>query len=794
MVILQELKSEKGATLAYLMVVMAILIMLGIAVMTTTFAAYMLKISESHDQTAMYVSEAGLNEAYAYLGEEIENAAQYSRKVYIPAQLINHPEVGLKSPDEASYKTAIDEYFKRGYKSYFLMNEAVIKNRLEEKLLIRPASKYGKNGEKISTITANILNNFSESVDNLKIEFKTTVIKTDHLGQAIPKTSEIRAVMTIGVPAYETPIEKQAKVIKKNALLDQAVAADGNLYISGGKVTIDGNGTILGHDGANGVQLSSNAGGIVVGGVPVRWDANRNPNGTVSGLSSLEGNFEVTGNLVTGKFLRIAESTKLKPSQVHIGGNFHGNSMAIQGEANEKGSIQIDGFASVYDDMELESPNSTIRIGGSYYGFSSGISGGMSTSVHDNSSSIVINNPSFGLSGDESEITISGTSGVVFPENAATGVAPTPPETGTYLAGTIYADEGKTFILKTGEGPTHGTVTVLSNGTYQYMRAGSVGSTVTDSFKVDIYYEDTFIETKDVSVNLSDTETKRFGYVQNSYQTGDSVSVHGNYVAYSKILSGSNPINLGDDPVDPSYLDLDELIHFESFEPLFLVNRKKDLSNPDQTISMNYTDKEKYSFYSQRQDNTNLNLGSGRINLGTVIYSTGTVLNTSGMEHSKGDLSSESLVLAYLSKEYDYYVKNFGDPQHKDYIGEEGSLIAGGIGSWLRTGSPDIKSDSNNELFYIQPDTNRKTVILKGAGDDALDELLASVKTQIGADQYVVMDCTNPVKGMIVSNSDIYVLEKLIMKVYSLPRKAFTVLAMVKRYLRIQRPVPQRTI
>lgn len=758
MELLRKLKSEEGSTLAYLMFIIAILMMLGIAILTTTYAGYMLKINNAHSQTALYVSEAGLNEAYAYLGEEIENAATYSRNVYIPAQILNHPEISGKSLNEASYKAAIDDFFKKGYKSYFIMNEALVKERLEEELINRPLKDYGTNGEQISSVTARFLNNFSESVNSLQIEFTVNVTKKDEHRQPVAATSGIRAVLAIGVPDYEMPIAKQAKVIKKNALLDHAVAANGNFYISGGKVTIDGNGTFLGHDGKNEVQVPSEAGGIVIGGLPTLWNEGLEALGTIDGMSATSGSLEVTGNLVTNKFMRIAESTKTKPSTVHIGGNFHGNSIAIQGETNQNASIDIDGYASIFDDTEIESPNASFNVDGSYYGFSTGSSGTEGVSVHDNSSSIAINNRNFGGSNDTSTISIKGQNGLTFPVSTVTGVAPVPPTNGTYLAGTIYADEGKHFMLNASGGPASGFVTVLPNGTYLYKRLAGVSGAILDSFKVDVYYEGDFMETKIVELTLGATESKRFGYVQNSYQTGDSISVIGNYLAYSKVLSSANSLNNGTDPVDSTYLDLDELIHFETFEPLFLVNKKKDSVDPTQAVDMNYADKEKYSYYSQRQDSSDLNLGNSKIDLGMVVYSTGTVLGPSGMSHCVGDLSSQSLVLDYLSREFKYRTEHFGDPQHTDYIDDRNNLVSGGVEAWLRTGSPNIISDTNHEFFYIQPDTNQRSVILKGMGDDTLFE---SLKAQLGADHYVLMNCGDDVKGMVVSNKDVFVLGKV---------------------------------
>lgn len=180
--------------------------------------------------------------------------------------------------------------------------------------------------------------------------------------------------------------------------------------------------------------------------------------------------------------------------------------------------------------------------------------------------------------------------------------------------------------------------------------------------------------------------------------------------------------------------------------------------DPTQAVAMNYADKEKYSYYSQRQDSSDLNLGGGKINLGMVVYSTGTVLGPTGMTHSVGDLSSQSLVLDYLSKEFKYRTEHFGDPQHPDYIDDQSNLVTGGVEAWLRSGSPDIISDTDRELFYIQNDTNKRSVILKGMGDDALFE---SLKTQLGADNYVSMNCGDDVKGMVVSNKDIFVLGKV---------------------------------
>ncbi|MEJ8554508.1 pilus assembly PilX N-terminal domain-containing protein [Tepidibacter sp. Z1-5] len=178
------------------------------------------------------------------------------------------------------------------------------------------------------------------------------------------------------------------------------------------------------------------------------------------------------------------------------------------------------------------------------------------------------------------------------------------------------------------------------------------------------------------------------------YQTGESVSVKGNYKAYSDVYYDEN-IHAKYDP---------NIIKFEYFSPLLLMDKVENDSNPL------YKQRKKYLMLISEANagNNILNLGNGKINIEDVKYSIGAYIDK---ENIKGDKDNPTTYDSRFKKnqiEYDYYVNAMGNPQEdiKTILdsNENYTFPKIAIDKMLKPKSHDEKEDEKEdyrEIIYI---------------------------------------------------------------------------------------------
>lgn len=716
---------------------------LGTALLSATLVGFTLKMNEQRQKTAFYVAEAGLDEVYAYLGEEVENAIQYSKNVVVATELVNHPEYNVMNTE--TYNQTLRNHFIDGYKKYFDVNKATLEDRMKTKLISHNLDQ-GVSGESIGVVNAEITKTFQND-GYMEVTFTTKVLKKDLSKNDTNMFQTIKANLRVDVPNYETPyIHTMKKLeIKRNALFDQAIAIDGNFYAYDGAVTINGNLFAHGKDINLDLIDTNTVGGVFVGG--------KNP---INGQRQ-SGSLTVLEDLVTERYARINSATTVSKSELVVNKDLFCNSLVMadsyENLANTNGHIIINGNASVMDDTELNADYSDIKIAGNYFGFSKGST---SSENHDQSSSIIVNTENLGTGKSKMQI-LGGGADKVFPDNEKA-------IKGVYIAGTVYVDDGKSYAML--EYPAYGTVTLIDDGHYTYVPGpSSVGKTA-DTFKVNATgYGVT--QPVEVKVTLNGMN-KIFGYAGSNYQTGDSISIIGNYLAYGKTLDqklDQIPKFYNSDQDFAAYNKLTE-DYFDTFEPLDVVNWK----NPGREI-MNVNDKAKYSNYVYKQEPGVFLLGDEGLELKNVIYSLGTYISreesVSSLKNDKIYDENMGVTLLKLGKEYNYRIRNMGDAQVQNYLNETYNSYLG-IQNWLKTGWSEttgtlsiVKHPSTTDLTlaYVKnkSGTNaNEAVILVGSNPDTTQvDALKGILAAKGV-SYTLFDVSSPVKGLILAHSDVY--------------------------------------
>jgi len=367
----KKLFSNKGSTMVMLVMAVAVISLLGTSILAVTMMNYKIKKANTDIKEAFYKSESGLDKAYekAYmLIEEAVGKANGKAKEFIDyyeeheAEIIEEIIAGGGEEHRRYFILSVvdtDITYSLDYNA--LQNEAknVFESVYKDRILAEDAYAAESDiaevieGVSDSTLAVEIKNtplSFSGNKLTVKIESQYTSDK------GITRTTAVD--MNISVANYNEAYTVEIKKIGVNPFWLKAVVAE--------NLIIDGNSTFNGK-----VFVEKN---VDVGASKVAFNNDLAVKGDVS-------------SDVENSGIRLNSGNTLNVRNVYSR-NILMNGTGAKFRADSPGSEIY-----VRDDLEINKPNQTVYINGSYYGFSDG---GLYAGS-DNSSGVNINEAS-GLS------------------------------------------------------------------------------------------------------------------------------------------------------------------------------------------------------------------------------------------------------------------------------------------------------------------------------------------------------------------------------------------------------------
>lgn len=399
-----SLNKKQGSALLSVIMVFAILLTIGGAVMSLALSDFKLRINESKRVQNLYNSDSGLDEAYGIIGTIVEDGiikGNSDVKIYLDYLNGYKGEKGLLDieRDKFNNKKEYDKSYINGdgsvNQNYILEKQGgIFKNSYKEyvgkKLLSYVDTDEGyilnkdNTSPKVKIITPREEINFKidkalekESLNlNLQSSFSTLIKEGNETKES--NVRKVAAKFKLGVPDYNNPysVETTMVTVQKNNILEKAMVADKDI-INAGKLDVEGSIYSL-SNGRNGK-------GIELNGVNSYVNISK-------------------GNLVSLGDIRI----KAPYSTISVGedSNVYTGSLAIDNEGN--GSIiDVKGLVYANNDLALGGTKSKINIEKGFYGVND-IPKTMEDSKNEakaekNSSSILVNASDIG---NGSEITI----------------------------------------------------------------------------------------------------------------------------------------------------------------------------------------------------------------------------------------------------------------------------------------------------------------------------------------------------------------------------------------------------
>lgn len=599
------------------LVIFFIITIIGTAMLSLTLSSYKVRVLGGNIKTNMYLSEAGLDEAYGLLSKEIDSAVNsgntsvdnFMASLDLSAERKKalsgtSPYINADgSTNVEAIKNMQNQVFQGAFQTYFLSNRDLIRNKIQDSSNYKISLDDVKPSLSVKTMD----NAFSNLKWNIAIQ--STFQHKD-----VKKT--LSADYVISTPDYNRVYYVSSKVvnISDQLIWSKAITIDGDMNINSANVQVDGDIYVKGNGSSS------------------------NPDGGIAAIGP-NSSLAVNGIVSTNK----AFESNSTDSNLTVNGNIYAFDVGVKKGADRSnilvnGRGTLDGSVYTKNDLALNGLQSHINILGGYYG----LNDGSDQPDPDKSSSIKINSSDLGMTG-----------------------------------GSTLAVAKNSYIL--------GTSYVLTD---------------------------------------------------QKYQTGESVSVKGNYMAYASPLNSS--------AVPDKYKEAN--VKFAYYNPLRFVSEFNNSTKDPLLVQ----DKANYFKYYQQEYGTNsgLNLGQG-ISLpdSTNIKHTGAIVSNGQIYLGNLTLDDNSTVLLKqneLKKMLYELGANTSDDLSK--VNDPQKTVSNQV-DFSKVQNRVINTINSDGNIIISNNDSNATYALVGPGGDTSSIPLSAQVINVG---------NNPIKGIILTRGDVY--------------------------------------
>jgi hypothetical protein len=405
--LLNKLMNQKGSTLLFVVITVAILSMLGTALLAMSLMNINMKHNDNRIKKTLYYAESGIDQVYARVGKVVEKSIEdaiadtdddikfilneidamlldennippfvgiNSSITYVEEEPIIElrdliiPSGGMYMLDTEALKSLSDKVYRHHFRSAMNTNgsQSNLIAFLDSELFVYlDDNTPSENNSSISINTAAItVTPFTGAATTYHVKgIESTFILGDHTKKKI--STDI--VVSDQVKSYPLNTIEKRTLLPDNPIWQKALVANEDISFSSGAV-VDIHGDMYGYGKlpvGNAIHNPKNYGGILV-------------NGT--------SRVTVHGNIFSRSYVQLTDGSSSNARLTVNNGLVYANSVVLQDGAS--GQMNFNGNVYTSDDLELNGTGGTININGSYYGYTDGSGTGV---THDLSSAIIIN-------------------------------------------------------------------------------------------------------------------------------------------------------------------------------------------------------------------------------------------------------------------------------------------------------------------------------------------------------------------------------------------------------------------
>lgn len=379
-------KKKKASTFVIVVVVMAVIFTTGTTILAVTANDYKMRINESKKLQNLYEADSGLDvveniiiktsqEAIKYADKEVKKEFTklddkdrskdkinelfkdkfYEFLITKNKQTINVNNVP-KNVDILEYLILERKYIKSILESGTLEFDSAISDRENSFIIEIPEGGYIKNTNngKVSNITIELKSTFENSEGELK---NKKTVSTKYVVRAPEYNSEITSINIY--PIFD----------------GKAITADGNMNLSNGNLTINGDIWVKGNE-----NLGDNP--------EYTFDKYK------GGIKLENTKFNINGNIYTSNTFHLNNAV----SEASVDGDIYAKNIyvgkSINSNISQSNNISFEKNVIVNNDLALNATNSNVMIKNNFYGINEKTTEVSTANKALNSSSIIVNDTS----------------------------------------------------------------------------------------------------------------------------------------------------------------------------------------------------------------------------------------------------------------------------------------------------------------------------------------------------------------------------------------------------------------
>jgi hypothetical protein len=596
-------KSKKGSSLVFVLIFLSVLSILGTTILSVSIANYKMKIIDKNSKTSFYLAEAGLQEAYTEIGKEIKKGIEEGNKKVKYAlgspkfkEFIQAEREKEKATDDNGAHTD-DSIFIKGKDGNGEIDFEKIKPMMKEWFRVGFAAYINENLKtKLSSKGYSVVDpNIDSNQLSVAVKESITTYQIDH---------DLKDETIINLDDKKKPIPYVKKDTKPYKITLQSDFTHKNI-----QKQIQGTFTIKIPDYDAPFYVKS------------IW-ATLNENVLWKKAITTEKNLYIKGNDVTINGDIYAYGTMDDNNVKNMGG-------VVAGDGGILGKVTINGTVATNSYIHTNEDNSSITIDkGDVYCNSLVVQEGTTKGTITIQDGAVNTKDDIELNGKQAKIIIkksyygfSDGSGSVRHDNSSSIV--------------INSDDlgnGSSLVIRGGKASDHEPDNPESNSDNPHLG--------NNTYKSGVFISGT------AYINLGD----------NKYQTGESVSIKGNYIAYGDTLDPDEDYGTGLGQRNIKFHP--DNVHLEAHDPLLLIKSRGQPFTAE--------DKSKYFKYYNDDYQGLLNLGKDKsVSFGEnsnahIFYNVGAVVN-------KGNIIESQIPAEIISSKGKEPVEDFRGRKLKDY-------------------------------------------------------------------------------------------------------------------------------
>lgn len=406
------MKKKKGASLAYVIVVLAIIATIGTAIVSLSLANYKAIIVDSKKTQNLYMSESGLDEAKVKINNLTSKAVEAGNDAVTKSSIENLTSENIESTQNEIFKKEYKKYIQNNLKDLFKIKDGHVLFNTKGFKYEREDNYYNIelvsiNDNKLETDNGiNQLSDLDKSFvfvlpENKKSDKEILTLRLNSKfnvkdGKEVKSYKDVSLTFDIEVPdyngAYYTEkipvynIWQQGLVVGENLNINQ----NSNLNING-SAYVSANYSFEDNKSYKNEIQNKNASGIVISGGDLNLD-----NGVLVSkqdiiLNGENGNLKVLSSAGGGNGGVYTHNLGIYSFENLNSNKAFGNSETLRGN-------KIDTKVPVYtmNDLIMNGLNSTIKLQDGFYGINSNSGDKNLIGEKQNSSAIIINSKDLG--------------------------------------------------------------------------------------------------------------------------------------------------------------------------------------------------------------------------------------------------------------------------------------------------------------------------------------------------------------------------------------------------------------